>query len=180
MDPLILLDSIATKERELDALRRELARYRRSSALPSGPVAVMRCQLAGRSIAFFQRDVDEVVPMCELTSLPGAPAWCMGLLQLGKARLVVIDLAALESKAPREPDPGELIVIAHSSQGQLGFVVDSIDELTSIEGADVHIPLMDVPFASHVFGVVSVEGVSTLIVAVEPLTMAQLDLEVPR
>lgn len=167
--PSQLLETIAEKERELDTLRRSLADHRERIRLKAGTLGVVRCRLAGRSVAFREEDVDEVVAMAELTELAGSPPWIAGLLELGRERLPVIDLAARESGTRRVVDPSEFVVIVHSSRGRFGLVVDDLEALSSFDTSDLHRPSRELPFAAHVLGVATFDGRPTLLLAVEPL-----------
>lgn len=167
--PSELLAAIAAKERELDALRRRLAAFREASRLPEGPIGVVSCRLGPHRVAFLQDDVDEVVAMAELSTLPGSPEWLTGLLTVGRERLPVLDLAALETGRRRVVEPSEHILLARSRGRRFGLVVDEVESLDTILGSDVRRPSAELPYASHVVGVVTVGSTPRLLLAVEPI-----------
>lgn len=165
-----ILEEIVQKERELDVLRRELARHRTAVRLPEGSLGLVRCVLADRRVAFVQDEVEEIVGMAALTLLPDSPPWVTGLLRLGNEQIPIFDLAARESGRRREPDPSELIVLARSAHGRVGIVVDELEGLASIDSSSVGIPGADVVFASHVLGIATIDDASTLILSVDALS----------
>lgn len=168
--PAELLEAITAKERELEALRRRLAAYRDVTRLREGPIGVLRCRLGNRHVAFRQADVDEVVAMAELLTLPGSPAWLMGLLALGRERIPVLDLAARETGIRRAVDPSEHVVLARSSGRRIGLVVDALDSLATIEASEVRRPSSELAFAAHVVGAFTIDEQPTLLLSFEPLS----------
>ncbi|MFO0694281.1 MAG: chemotaxis protein CheW [Polyangiales bacterium] len=173
--PSELLEAIATKERELDVLRRRLAAFREAIRLPAGRVGVLRCRLGGSHVAFREDEIDEVVAMAELLVLPNSPAWLMGLLTVGRVRIPVLDLVARDTGVRRTADPSEHVVLATVAGRRLGVVVDELESLDTLEGSDVARPSADLPFAAHVVGVADVGERPTLLLSMEPL-VAELPL----
>lgn len=165
----LIIRTIEAKERELYALRRDLARFRNDIRLPPGPSTVVRCRVSGCAIGFCAVDIDEVVAMAALAELPGAPPWIAGLLQVGADRMVVVDLAVQSGFARRVVDPSQFLVLARADGRRLALIVDSLDGLATIDSADVHRPSGEVPFAPHVIGVTTIAGDTTLILSVGPL-----------
>ena len=177
--PFVLADVIAQKESELYALRSELARQRASSRLPTAEAVIVRCRLGEHNVAFLASEVSEVVRMAELSTIPDAPVWYMGLLAIGSQRIPVIDLFARQTGRHRTPDPNELIVLTESRSGLCGLVVDEVAELVTIHGSQVVRPAPDAPFGAHVLGTVTVRSESVLLLSAAPLSLKDLDLASP-
>ncbi len=172
-DPLQLVEDIAEKVRELDALRRRLADHRPRLRMAADSLEVLLCRLGESAVAFRGVDVDEVVAMAELTELPMAPPWLAGLLAVGEERVPVVDLPARESGVRRVLHPSEFIVLAHAASGRLGVIVDGLQGLFTVPANAVHRPSSQLPFAAFVTAVVEVDGGSAALLSVEPLALAE-------
>jgi len=173
-DSFALADAILEKERELDALRRELALHRACSRVLAADTVIVRCRLRGHTIALLASEISEVVRMAELTTVPGAAPWFVGLLAVGAQRLPVLDLFARKSGVRRVPDPSEFIVLSETRNGPCGLVVDSIDDLVTIHGREVRRPTADAPFGAHVLGSIDVRGDTILLLSAAPLSLPDL------
>jgi chemotaxis signal transduction protein len=176
-DPFILVEAIAQKERELNALRSELASQRASSRLPAAEAVILCCRLGAHRVALLASEIREVVQMAELRSLPDVPAWFMGLLALGNERLPVLDLSARETGARRIPDPSELIVLTDTRTGACGLVVDAIDELVTVQASQIRRAPPDAPFGAHVLGLVELETDTVVLLSAAPLSLDELSSE---
>lgn len=169
-DLFTLVDSIARKEQELDTLRRQLAHLHGCTRLPSGELTVLRCRLNGYALALPVAEISEVVRMAELTVLPNAFAWILGLVTLGTERIPVVDLLGGEAGVRRAPDPDDFIVLAVAQNGPVGLVMDAIDGLFTFEGSTLCRPQAEVPFGAHVLGVFDAGGEAVLLVSAEPIS----------
>lgn len=167
--PHQLVEEIAAKEREIATLRQELATHRNTIRVPEGRVTLVRCTLGGAHLAFVQDEVDEILDMAALTVLPDSPPWLMGLLRIGTEVLPVVDLAARDTGKRREADPSELILLARSNRGRFGLVIESLEGVATIDASTVGVPPIDAVYAAYVRGVATLDGVPTLVLAVEPL-----------
>jgi purine-binding chemotaxis protein CheW len=177
--PFVLAEAIAQKERELYALRSELARQRASSRIPEAEAVIVRCRLGEHNVALLTSEVSEVLRMAELSTIPDAPVWFMGLLAIGSQRIPVIDLFAHQTGRRRTPDPSELIVLTETRSGPCGLVVDEVAELVTIHGSQVFRPAPDAPFGAHLLGTVTVGDQPVLLLSAAPLSLEDVDLTSP-
>jgi chemotaxis signal transduction protein len=83
----------------------------------------VRVHVADEDYALPVGDVLEVGELGELTPVPGAGAWVLGVRNLRGQVLPVVDLAAVFGLTSSEPDR---IVIAERAGRKLGLAVDSI------------------------------------------------------
>ncbi len=171
-----LVDSIARKEQELAALRRLLVQHQGSKTPVWGETTVLRCKLHGHAVALPVSEVQEVLRMPELTVLPDAFPWVMGLLRLGAERIPVVDLfgGTVERRAC---EPEDFIVLTDTQAGTLGLVMDAIDGISSFDASALARPLPDMPFGAHVLGVFDAEGESVLLLSPSPVSLAELSPE---
>lgn len=178
IDPTSLALRIAERERELDALRRELSRWRTPARLPDGLFGVLRCSVGPYAIGLLTREIDEVLPMAALTLVPSAPPWMLGLLVLGERRVPVMDLLARESGTQRVLDPGEFLVVTTTENGSCALVVERLEGLCELDSADVHRPSLDIPFGAHVLGIAAASDPPFVLISTAPLSLRELAAEV--
>ena len=174
------LATIARKERELDDLRRSIASQRAPIQALSSVSIALRCRLLGHDIALLVTEIEEVVRMAALTSLPESAPWLAGLLRVGQEQLPVLDLAARETGVRRALDPEHFIVLMRARGQKIALLVDAIDSLVEVEAEKVHRPSADYPFGSYVFGVCSLPSGTTLLLSPTPLTASKLGFEADR
>lgn len=172
-----LVDRIARKEQELDTLRRQLFQHQAGATYTSGDITVLRCQLHGHAVALPVDEILEVVRMVELTVLPDAFPWVIGLMSIASKRIPVIDLFGAVAGRRRLAEPDDFIVIAETRNGTIGLVMDEIDGLFRLEGGALSRPEPDLPFGAHVRGVFDAAGHSVLLLSAAPISIAELALK---
>jgi purine-binding chemotaxis protein CheW len=132
-----LEDALAeSPERVESAYRRRALRL---AALPveRGPVTAglpaLVFRLGTERYAVELKDVAEVLPFTRCTSVPGAPAEFLGVINLRGELRAVLDLGrVLVSAESGNLDSGFVLVLRRPSQG-IGLKVDVIDELREIQ-----------------------------------------------
>lgn len=174
-DLFTLMEAIARKQRELDALRRELVQLQGCTTLPSGEVTVLRCRLRGHAVALPVSEIIEVIRMPELTVLPDAFPWVMGLVNIASKRIPVVDLFGGETR--RAADPEHFIVLAETPSGPIGLVMDAIDNLVTFDASTLSRPEPDVPFGAHVVGVFEADGDTVLLLSASPIAVPPVPFE---
>jgi chemotaxis signal transduction protein len=107
-------------------------RCRYSAPVTAGlPALVFR--LGTERYAVELKDVAEVLPFTRCTSVPGAPAEFLGVINLRGELRAVLDLGrVLVSAESGNLDSGFVLVLRRPSQG-IGLKVDVIDELREIQ-----------------------------------------------
>ncbi|NPV86998.1 MAG: chemotaxis protein CheW [Anaerolineae bacterium] len=76
-------------------------------------------------------NVRRAVRMAALTSLPDAPPWSAGLLNLGGEALPVLDLRARFGLATRPPHPDDRLLVVETGIGRFLLWVDAVLEVTA-------------------------------------------------
>lgn len=123
-----------------------------------------------RTFAAFELEaIREVVPAAELSPLPEAPAWVLGMLNLRGTTLPVVDVGSrLAARTPRLL-LGDLIVIASTQIGTAGLVVSEVDTITRVERDALQSSVLETPHAPYALGTFSHRGRSTVLLGVTEL-----------
>ncbi len=85
-------------------------------------------QLFGVPIA----DVVQIVGMQEITEIPEFPSYAKGIINLRGSIIPVIDVRARLSKPEAAYNERTCIIVTSIRDGHFGFIVDEVDEVTSI------------------------------------------------
>ena len=171
-DLFALLDELSTKERELADLKRALSVQVSSVRIPVQHSTVLRGNLFGFPVAVLAEEVDEVVRMPALTPLPDAPPWIVGLLQIAEDCLPVLDLSARETQKRRAPDPDHFVVLTNVRGQRRGLLLESVEGLAEIDGANLRRPALDQPFGPYVLGTYNLADRIVLLLSTAPLELA--------
>lgn len=146
-------------QRQLYELRRAIAGEFILESLPEGKSLLLVCRVNAEPMAIPLTNVDEVVPIAKLSTLPEAPPWIPGLLNLRGTTIPVIDVSARISRARRAPVASDLIVICRVDDRDIGFVVQAVDDIAECDSADVAPAGESIPHAPYLIGVwQSVQG----------------------
>jgi purine-binding chemotaxis protein CheW len=84
--------------------------------------------------------VQEVLRVCEIAPVPGAPAYVLGIINLRGNVVTVVDTRKLFGLAPGKSDDASRVVIIESNQQVIGILVDSVAEVVDIAGSDIESP----------------------------------------
>lgn len=108
--------------------------------MSASPVAdtSIRCvsfALAGERFGVDVLRVREVLPLPAITSVPGAPSSCLGVLNLRGRILSVLDTRALLGLATAAPGPSAHLLVVESAGRWLGLVIDAIGEVLALPEA---------------------------------------------
>ena len=82
--------------------------------------------------------IREIVRMRELTRVPRAPGWMLGVMALRGEVVEVVDLRSRLGMQALEPDRSSRIVVLHGDGERVtGILVDSVSEVYRVSDADV-------------------------------------------
>jgi purine-binding chemotaxis protein CheW len=113
--------------------------------------------------------VREVVPAAELSPVPEAPAWVLGMLNLRGSTLPVVDIGMrLEARGPRLL-LSDLIVVASTRAGTAGLVVSEVGIITRVSRETLEASLLETPHAPYVLGTFAHNSRSTVLLGVNEL-----------
>lgn len=93
-------------------------------------------QLFGIPIA----EIEQIVQMQEITSIPEFPSYARGIIHLRGGIIPVIDMRLRLGKMPIEYNDHTCIIIITINEKMIGFIVDGVEEVTSIEDDDIAPP----------------------------------------
>lgn len=101
--------------------------------------------------------VQEVLPMPEITPVPGAPAWVMGIINLRGNVVTVIDTRVRLGISPKAADVSNRVIVIEADEQVAGIHVDSVTEVADICDSQIEIApdVGSQAFAHCIHGIVS-------------------------
>lgn len=81
--------------------------------------------------------VKEVLRSTEITPVPGAPGFVIGIINLRGNVVTVIDARRRFGLPEKEMDEASRVVIIESGSQVIGMVVDSVDEVVSLRPSEI-------------------------------------------
>ena len=94
-------------------------------------------RLGGEEYAFMVEDVKEVLKNRELTQVPNAPEYILGVTALRGPVLAVIDLSRRLGLPPATRDDKSRILVVSSNEEDAGIVVDRVTGVVRIHPEDI-------------------------------------------
>jgi purine-binding chemotaxis protein CheW len=102
--------------------------------------------------------IREIRGWTETTTLPHAPAYVRGVINLRGVVLPVIDLKARLGREPTEANPKHVIVVVEAADRTIGILVDAVSDILTVTEAD----LQPTPELARDAGTLFVEGIAVL------------------
>lgn len=93
-------------------------------------------QLFGVPIA----DVVQIIGIQEITPIPNSPAYAKGVINLRGSIIPVIDVRLRFGKEESVYSERTCIIVTQLEESLIGFIVDSVDEVTTIEDENISQP----------------------------------------
>lgn len=93
-------------------------------------------QLFGISI----KDVVQIVGMQEITAVPEFPSYAKGVINLRGSIIPIIDMRIRLKKQEIEYNERTCIIVTNINDSFIGFIVDSVNEVTNISEDDISMP----------------------------------------
>lgn len=87
--------------------------------------------------AFHIHDVVEIIEMQEITPVPEFPDYAKGIINLRGTLIPVIDVRLRFSKTEADYNERTCIIILNLKDMQVGFIVDTVDEVIDIEKKEI-------------------------------------------
>ncbi len=81
--------------------------------------------------------VQEVLRVTEITPVPGAPEFVLGIVNLRGHIVTVVDARRLFHLPPRESDDNSRIVIVEISKKTIGVLVDAVTEVVELRASQI-------------------------------------------
>lgn len=97
-------------------------------------------ELGGETYGVDVTQVQSIIPMQEIITVPGAPTFVEGVVNLRGTVVPVIDLRSRFALSRPSNRRKSVIVIAELAEMQIGLVVDKVTEVTKIPEAAIESP----------------------------------------
>lgn len=94
-------------------------------------------RIGGTNVAIPTGEIEAVVKLTEIASVPRVPAHVAGLSALRSRVLTVIDTAALVWGRPAKAEPGAYAIITDISGHSYGMTVDSVSDIAAVPGGEL-------------------------------------------
>ena len=85
-------------------------------------------------------DVVQIIGNQEITSIPDSPRYAKGVINLRGTIIPVIDVRIRFGKEEANYDEKTCIIVSKIAESYIGFIVDSVDEVTTIDDDDISPP----------------------------------------
>lgn len=83
--------------------------------------------------------IREVLRSPDISPVPGAPAFVLGIINLRGNVVAIIDTRSRFSLPPREVDDSSRILILEAGDYVVGFLVDSVSEVAELRTEDIEV-----------------------------------------
>lgn len=93
-------------------------------------------QLFGVPIA----DVVQIIGIQEITPIPDSPVYAKGVINLRGSIIPVVDVRVRFGKSETEYGERTCIIVTKIEESYIGFIVDSVDEVTNISNDNISPP----------------------------------------
>jgi purine-binding chemotaxis protein CheW len=97
-------------------------------------------ELGGETYGLNVTQVQSIIPMQEITTVPGAPSFIEGVVNLRGAVIPVIDLRSRFNLARSSNGRKPVIIITELGDLQVGLIVDRVTDVTRIAEATIEPP----------------------------------------
>lgn len=81
--------------------------------------------------------VQEVLRVTEITPVPGAPEYVLGIINLRGNVVTVLDTRKRFGMPPKEPDDTSRIIIIEAGEQVVGLLVDSVAEVVYLRASEI-------------------------------------------
>ncbi|KAF0249127.1 MAG: Chemotaxis signal transduction protein CheW [bacterium] len=121
--------------------------------LPGEEIDLVCTQLGDQQLAFYLPIVVEAIRMVKLTPLPGVSQAVVGLLNLRRQIVPVLDLRTLLGMPQKPYDENTIIVLVEYENRKRGLIVDTITEVIKVSSSAVEPPNRFVPYSEFIFAI---------------------------
>lgn len=94
-------------------------------------------KLGDETYAINVMQVQEVLRVSDISPVPGAPDFVLGIINLRGNVVTVIDARRRINLPPREPDDDSRIVIIEAGDQVVGMLVDNVAEVVELRDAEI-------------------------------------------
>ncbi|MDR1674592.1 MAG: chemotaxis protein CheW, partial [Oscillospiraceae bacterium] len=114
----------------------------------------------GRYYAYPIKDVKEIIEMQDITEVPEFPSYAKGIINLRDIIIPVIDVRLRFHMPEHEYNEHTCIIVLIINETEIGFIVDTVDEVLDIEKSSISPPplVRSEGHARYIEGVGKVSG----------------------
>lgn len=84
--------------------------------------------------------IKEIIAMMKITNVPKIPSYMRGVINLRGSIIPVVDTRLRFNMEPREADMHTAIIIVEVDKTSIGFIVDRVEEVSSIDSSSLSEP----------------------------------------
>ncbi|PYE36378.1 purine-binding chemotaxis protein CheW [Rhizobium sp. PP-F2F-G38] len=114
-----------------------------ANTMTSGARELIAFRIGDQEFCVDIMSVREIRGWTPATSMPHAPGYMLGVINLRGAVLPIIDLAARLGMNPAEPTVRHVIIVAQSGQRIVGLLVEAVSDILSVTNDNIQ-PTPDV------------------------------------
>ncbi|NHT74347.1 chemotaxis protein CheW [Rhizobiaceae bacterium CRRU44] len=114
-----------------------------ANTMTSGARELIAFRIGDQEFCVDIMSVREIRGWTPATSMPHAPGYMLGVINLRGAVLSIIDLAARLGMNPAEPTVRHVIIVAQSGQRIVGLLVEAVSDILSVTNDNIQ-PTPDV------------------------------------
>lgn len=107
--------------------------------------------------------VERVIRAAEITPLPKAPDWVLGVLNVHGQVLPVVDLRPRLNLPPRKMDPDHRFILARSGPRLVALLVDAVDGVHQTTEGETEDAQRFLPAAEYIHGIAQMQDHLVLI-----------------
>lgn len=125
--------------------------------------------------------VREIMGMVDIVSVPQAPGYVKGVINLRGTVIPIIDLRLKFGLPPRDYDKETCIIVVNIGKGLMGIVVDTVSEVLDIASGDIdEAPQFGAAVdTSFIRGIGKVKGKVKILLDIEEVLTAEMALIPP-
>jgi len=92
---------------------------------------------AGQEFGADIMTIREIRGWTQATSLPHAPSYVLGVINLRGVVLPVVDLKARLGRGATAPDPKHVVVVVKAGERMIGLLVDAVSDILTVTKSDI-------------------------------------------
>ncbi len=152
-----ILEEIGTLQRRLNELKASMTQKLVQETIPKEYMQLFVCRVRNERIGLPINSVEEVLPVCKLSTFPEAPPWLTGLLNLRGSMIPVLDVLARIGHKRRDPELSDFIVICSHKGRRFGLIVQEVFNIREVHGSELQPVAHELPQAPYVLGLFKLE-----------------------
>jgi purine-binding chemotaxis protein CheW len=107
---------------------------------PPGPSEKASSSTDGGFYGLHASSIESIVPIADITYVPGTPSWILGVVNVRGEIESVLDLRAVLGLGRTEITPESRLLITHDGDLRSGLLVDQVVDIAEIPQAGIHAP----------------------------------------